>query len=73
MKISQLVKELNHILDTKGDLCINISCVKPEIETEIGKRQKYLISEPNFIVIENYETPNGKGRREEVSLRDWPY
>lgn len=69
MQASQLVKELTQIIDSVGDLKVNISCAKPDpaIENEQSRNQKYLMSEPTFVVVEDYE------EEKEVSIRDWPY
>ncbi len=69
MRASELAKELEHIIATSGDYELNISCAKPqpEDETEVLRQQRYLISSPLFVVLDDYETGP------EISIRDWPY
>lgn len=67
MKASELVREPAHIIETDGDHRINISCVRPADESSVEKAQRYLVSEPQFVTVEDYED------HKEVSIRDWPY
>jgi len=72
MKATAVVAELQHIIDTDGDYEVEISCAKPDplTETELGKQQRYLISNASFIVVENYAKEDG-GKT--IMIRDWPY
>jgi len=67
MKASDRVKELQHIIDTDGDHQINISCAKPANESAAEKEQRYLMSAPAFVVLDEYDD------HKEISIRDWPY
>lgn len=74
MKASQLAKELQHIIDIKGDLDCTISC---SLSTEgLAKltelKQSYIITTPGFVVVEG-ANPSEPGQKEEIMIRDWPY
>lgn len=74
MKISLIVKELQHILETKGDMECTISCsLSDDMIKELqAKGQRYVISTPGFVVVEGSKPPV-PGQTEEVMIRDWPY
>ncbi|KKM06637.1 hypothetical protein LCGC14_1741950 [marine sediment metagenome] len=63
MKASEIVKELQSIIENEGDLDVDVSVAKqPEITD-----QQYLVADARFVIVEPYE----KGTR--ISIRDWPY
>lgn len=67
MKASELIKALQHIVETKGDLDVDISVAKqPNAKLP---DQQYLVAEPRFIELEEYEEP----KETRISIRDWPY
>ena len=64
MRASKVIKALQYIIDTEGDLVVDISVVKqPKVD------QQYLVAEARFVVVESYEDPKEK----RISIRDWPY
>ena len=74
MQASEIVKEFQHIIDTEGDLVIDISVAK-QPENEAVEQQQYLKAEARFIVVEEYENENPTKKRttKRISIRDWPY
>lgn len=76
MKATELIKELQHVIDTKGDLDCSISC---SLSPEVLKRQvdqKYIISGSIFVVVEAYAKGHyldPEASKEEIMIRDWPY
>lgn len=64
MKATELIKALQHIVKTKGDLNIDISVAKQK-ESD----QQYLVADARFIELEEYKKPN----ETRISIRDWPY
>lgn len=71
MKASEIVKEVQHIIDTEGDMDVDISVIR---QTEVTEQQYYLKAKVKFIVVESYEReqePYGKEKR--IIIRDWSH
>lgn len=64
MKATKLIKALQHIVETNGDLDVDISVAKQK-----ESNQQYVVAEPKFIELEYYEKPD----ETRISIRDWPY
>ena len=64
MKASELIKVLQHIIKTKGDLDVDISVAKQKESS-----QQYLVADARFVELEKYEAPD----ETRISIRDWPY
>ncbi len=67
MKATELIKALQHIVETTGDLEVDISVAKQK-ESD----QQYLIADARFIEIEAYGDPKDPDEVR-ISIRDWPY
>jgi hypothetical protein len=65
MKATELIKALQHIVETEGDLDVDISVAKQKGVTQ----HQCIVAEAKYIEIETYEEPT-KAR---ISIRDWPY
>ena len=63
MKASEVIKELQTIIENEGDLDVDVSVAKQVERPE----QQYLIADARFVILEPYP----KGKR--ISIRDWPY
>ncbi len=64
MKALELIKALQHIVETKGDLDVDISVAKQK-ESD----QQYVVADAKFVEIEKY----GNLDETRISIRDWPY
>ncbi len=72
MKISELVKALQDIQDTNGDLDCTISCKLDDAARK--SNQGCLISTPMFVVVETVHDPiHCPDDPDEVMIRDWAY
>lgn len=70
MKAQELINALQAVVAEHGDIPVNISCSIPKPREEMSApiiKQGYVLSEPQFIVVETYDAGS------EVSIRDWPY
>ncbi len=64
MLASEIVKELLYIIETTGDLEVDISVAKqPAV-----KNQNYLIADARFILIDELLDEDNR-----IMIRDWPY
>ena len=64
MRASEIVKEVQNILHTRGDFEVDVSVAKqPAV-----KKQQYLVADARFIVVEEHE-----GEEDRIVIRDWPY
>ena len=67
MNVSMLIETLRNILETEGDLEVDVSVAK-----QPGSKipdQQYLVADARFVEVEVYDDPDKK----RVSIRDWPY
>ncbi len=67
MKATELIKTLQHIVATEGDLDVDISVAKQP--DSLLPNQQYLVADARFIELEPYKEPN----ETRISIRDWPY
>lgn len=65
MKASEIVKELNHIIETVGDLEVDVSVAK---QLDIPEDQQYLVADATFVVVEEYIDEETR-----IAIRGWPY
>jgi len=65
MKASEIVKELQHIIKTVGDLEVDVSVAK---QSDIAIEQGYLVADAQFVVVEEYIDEEKR-----IVIRDWPY
>ena len=73
--LSQVIRELEEVLESEGDLEVEISILKQfptrkEVSAQMKKlikEQQYLVSSPKFFVVEGYET------KKMLCIRDWAY
>ncbi len=71
MKASELIKGLQAVVATNGDLDVELSILKqypsnPKVKLVL-ESQQYLVASPQFIVVEKNDDC------ESVCIRDWPY
>lgn len=70
MKATELIKALQHIVETTGDLDVDISVAKqPNAKLP---DQQYLEAEARFVELEAYGNPKDPDEVR-ISIRDWPY
>lgn len=66
MKATELVKELQYIINANGDCDVLISVEKqPDVKLP---DQKYIIAHSRFVVVEKSD-----GAKPITVIRDWPY
>ncbi len=65
MKATELSKAIKHIVDTEGDMEVDISLMKqPEA---FYPHQEYLVGSAMYVDVDD------NGDRKCLSIRDWPY
>jgi hypothetical protein len=62
VKASELIRDLQAVVEEHGDCVVNISTTAKPTE-----EQDYVMAEPSYVVFE----PSDDGNQ--VSIRDWPY
>jgi len=71
MKASELIKATQRIVETEGDLDVDISVAKqPNAKLP---DQQYLEAEARFIELEAYGGNPKDPDEVRISIRDWPY
>ncbi len=70
MKASEIIKELQHIINTLGDREVEISVAK-QSDNKFPDQQ-YLVADAKFVVPEEPTDMDGK-EMPIIMIRDWPY